>query len=581
MGRSRPERRFWGQPGREGPGGVGQPGAAGLNLARGLGAELRPLPPLQAGRLNEEAARHQPLPEVSVSRRDAPDGSATLSCRARGFDPRPVHVSWVRDGKETPAPPIGDASQLQTSVGIPQQAGAGHSYSCRVQHCGLQEALATPAPGEMGGLAPGILAALGLAALTGAGAALAGVVVWRRKRSDSGRSSFAPTAGHHSLSVLVTIITHEEDRTHHYFMITRLDDVQVLYYSSDTRKVRPTQPWAEQALGAEFFQKKTQEFLGYDEDSKGGIRRWMQLHNQTGGVHTVQAHVGCALSGQTPVDPRFQYAYDGGDLMRFDAQTGTWVAAVQPAVPVKQSWETGKTWTQYVQWLLQSECLEILRRLVQQGRAVLERQAPPTVSVSRRDDPDGSVTLSCRARGFYPRPIHVSWVRDGEDILAEKYSSGILPNDIHSYYTQSSLEISPQQEDGHRYACRVEHSSLGEPVLVWAPGKKGPLPPGVLAAIVLAVLVLAGAVGAGVILWRRKSGPYALAANFAGLAKDTDIVNICQSKVLHPSEQLIPQALTGDRHLLEAERRTRNPKSSIGMMKADSNLASGSKGTSQ
>uniref|UniRef100_A0A8C0GLC0 Ig-like domain-containing protein n=1 Tax=Chelonoidis abingdonii TaxID=106734 RepID=A0A8C0GLC0_CHEAB len=95
----------------------------------------------------------------------------------------------------------------------------------------------------------------------------------------------------------------------------------------------------------------------------------------------------------------------------------------------------------------------------------------PQVSVSRRDTPDSSVTLSCRARGFHPRPIHVSWVRDREDILAETDSSGILPNADSTYYRQSSLEISPQQQDGHRYACRVEHSSLGEPTVVW--GKWG------------------------------------------------------------------------------------------------------------
>uniref|UniRef100_A0A8C0IV50 Ig-like domain-containing protein n=1 Tax=Chelonoidis abingdonii TaxID=106734 RepID=A0A8C0IV50_CHEAB len=88
--------------------------------------------------------------------------------------------------------------------------------------------------------------------------------------------------------------------------------------------------------------------------------------------------------------------------------------------------------------------------------------APPEVSVSRRDTPDGSVTLSCRARGFYPRPIHVSWVRDGEDILAKMDSSGILSNADNTYYTPLSLEISLQQQDGHRYACRVEHSSRGE-----------------------------------------------------------------------------------------------------------------------
>ncbi|XP_075770741.1 uncharacterized protein LOC142823523 isoform X8 [Pelodiscus sinensis] len=128
---------------------------------------------------------------------------------------------------------------------------------------------------------------------------------------------------------------------------------------------------------------------------------------------------------------------------------------------------------------------------------------PPEVSVSRRDAPHGPVTLSCRASGFYPRPIHLFWVRDGGDVLAETSSSGILPLADGTYHTQSSLEIGPRP-DGPRYACRVEHSSLPAPVLVWAP-EKGPLPPGVLAAIVLAVLGLAGAAGAGVWLWRRKS----------------------------------------------------------------------------
>ncbi|XP_065258601.1 class I histocompatibility antigen, F10 alpha chain-like isoform X2 [Emys orbicularis] len=324
----------------------------------------------------------------------------------------------------------------------------------------------------------------------------------------------APTVagGRHSLAVLVTIVI-DEDWAHHYFMIAQLDDIKILYYSSDTREVRTTKEWAAQALGAEFFQNKTQEFWTYDEDSKGGMRRLMQQHNQTGGVHTEQIHVGCALSNQAPVDPRFQYAYDGGDFISFDNQTGTWVAAVQPAFLQKQLWETGKTWTQYVQWCLQHECMGTLRILLQQGMGVLEQQVPPIVSAFRRDAPDGSITLSCHARGFYPRPIHVSWVRDGEDILAEMDSSGILPYADSTYYRQSSLEISPQQEDGHRYACRVEHSSLPVPTLVWgeAPGKKGTLPPGAVAAIVLA---LAGAVGASVILWKRKSaGPFAPVAS--------------------------------------------------------------------
>uniref|UniRef100_K7FB74 Ig-like domain-containing protein n=1 Tax=Pelodiscus sinensis TaxID=13735 RepID=K7FB74_PELSI len=311
----------------------------------------------------------------------------------------------------------------------------------------------------------------------------------------------AVATGHRSLAVLVTGV-HEEG-INDFTMSTLVDGVRVAHYSSRTREVRPTQGWAAQALDAGFLQKKTQEFWGHEEGSKAQTQRWMQLYNQTGGVHTEQLHARCALGDQTPNYLRFQYAYDGQDFISFDLQTGTWVAAVQPAVFQKQYWETHKIWTRYVQWFLQHECLEILRSLVQQGQGVLERQVPPEVSVSRRAAPHGPVTLSCRASGFHPRPIHLSWVRDGGDVLAETSSSGILPLADGTYHTQSSLEIGPRP-DGPRYACRVEHSSLPAPALVWAP-EKGPLPPGVLAAIVLAVLGLAGAAGAGVWLWRRKS----------------------------------------------------------------------------
>uniref|UniRef100_A0A8C8VNY7 MHC class I-like antigen recognition-like domain-containing protein n=1 Tax=Pelusios castaneus TaxID=367368 RepID=A0A8C8VNY7_9SAUR len=142
------------------------------------------------------------------------------------------------------------------------------------------------------------------------------------------------------------------------------------------------------------------------------------------GFHTEQVHVGCALHGKVPMDPKFQYAYDGKDFISFDNQTGTWVAAVQPAFPQKQRWETSKTWSQYVQWFLQHECLETLRSLLEQGRAALEQQGP-------------------------------------------NRNYGILPNADGTYYTQSSLEISPQQEDRHRYACRVEHG-------LWLPQEEGP-----------------------------------------------------------------------------------------------------------
>lgn len=69
--------------------------------------------------------------------------------------------------------------------------------------------------------------------------------------------------------------------------------------------------------------------------------------------------------------------------------------------------------------------------------------------------------LVCRVTGFYPRPIRVAWLQDGEEVApgGRLSSSGILPNADLTYQLRSSLAVEPG--DGHSYACRVEHSSLG------------------------------------------------------------------------------------------------------------------------
>uniref|UniRef100_K7FAM8 Class I histocompatibility antigen, F10 alpha chain-like n=1 Tax=Pelodiscus sinensis TaxID=13735 RepID=K7FAM8_PELSI len=262
---------------------------------------------------------------------------------------------------------------------------------------------------------------------------------------------------------MVTGVTYENG-TYQYAMDIRLDGVRIGRYSSDTREVTPMLPWLGRALGSKYLQERTKEFQAHEQRLKEMIGWCMQQDSQRGGIHTGQVHIHCSLSDQAPVAPRFQFAYDGQDLISFDNQTGTWVADVPVASQLKQIWEKESTWTQYVQFFMRDDCLQTLRSLVQLRQWVLLSPVLPEVSVSLRDAPHGPVTLSCRASGFHPRPIHLSWVRDGGDVLAETSSSGILPLADGTYHTQSSLEIGPRP-DGPRYACRVEHSSLPAPAL--------------------------------------------------------------------------------------------------------------------
>jgi len=76
---------------------------------------------------------------------------------------------------------------------------------------------------------------------------------------------------------------------------------------------------------------------------------------------------------------------------------------------------------------------------------------------------DGILTLSCRAYGFYPRPIAISWMKDGMVRDQETHWGGIVPNSDGTYHASAAIDVLP--EDVDKYWCRVEHTSLPQPGL--------------------------------------------------------------------------------------------------------------------
>uniref|UniRef100_A0A8C3FM95 Ig-like domain-containing protein n=1 Tax=Chrysemys picta bellii TaxID=8478 RepID=A0A8C3FM95_CHRPI len=244
--------------------------------------------------------------------------------------------------------------------------------------------------------------------------------------------------------ILITGLN-EPDGTHRFFMLARLDGLALASYSSDTREVKPLREWAAQAVGASYLRKKTQEFRQYSAS--------FFLPVSPPGTHTLQLHVNCALDGDTPVRGQFHFAFDGQDFLILERDQSVWVPLAPGASNETHFWNAGHTWTLFAKEFLQEECVDTLRSLL---------RVPPGISVTYRDAPHGSATLSCHARGFYPRPIRVSWVRDGTEILPPMNASGILPHADGTYQIRQSLEIPSRW--GHGYACRVNHSSLGEPV---------------------------------------------------------------------------------------------------------------------
>ncbi|XP_066580169.1 SLA class II histocompatibility antigen, DQ haplotype C beta chain [Amia ocellicauda] len=101
--------------------------------------------------------------------------------------------------------------------------------------------------------------------------------------------------------------------------------------------------------------------------------------------------------------------------------------------------------------------------------STLDRRVPPTVRISSSKQPglQNPNILICYVMGFYPQEVNITWLKNGVE-TPEVKSSQLLPDGDWSYQTHMYLEL--PHKAGDTYTCKVEHSSLQEPIRMdWDP----------------------------------------------------------------------------------------------------------------
>ncbi|KYO34105.1 hypothetical protein Y1Q_0016788 [Alligator mississippiensis] len=294
-------------------------------------------------------------------------------------------------------------------------------------------------------------------------------------------------AGPHHLDILVTGAD-EEDGTHNYFMIAKVDDLCLpsitatpdplrsshrlryfytgvsepgpgmpefvtvgyvddqlfTHYDSETRRTQTRVDWMKQE-GLEYWDRMNQIMRAWQERFRVDLSTLQERYNQTGGCHTLQFMYGCELGKNDTPGGDFQYGYDGGDFLRYDLKTQSWTA--------------------------------------------------PKAQVSSKPSQDGLTTLSCRVHGFYPRDISVVWLKNGVAQPQETSRSGVVPNGDGTYQTWATIEIKPSSN--HDYTCSAEHVSLGAALRVaWDKSRTESnlmLIVGIITAVVFVIAVMGAA----------------------------------------------------------------------------------------
>ncbi|XP_062456854.1 T-cell surface glycoprotein CD1b-3-like isoform X1 [Rhea pennata] len=312
-----------------------------------------------------------------------------------------------------------------------------------------------------------------------------------------------PAVASHALHIFLTL-AFPNSMAVEVTIYAALDDVIFATQQQHTGEIVYLRPWVHPALPESQWEYLHDLFKIY-------VHNLILLLNGDAKQHhepypfVYQSVTGCDLHSNGSYTRFYRLSYNGRDLITFDVDRGRWenLEAGKVATRIATAFHDFIGFSVTLQYLLNDTCKDHMKKLILSGKKDLERQVKPAAVVFARTPEPGRLLLVCRVTGFYPRPVSVTWLRDGEEVPPgpELNSTPILPNADLTYQMRSVLAAAPR--DGHSYACRVRHSSLGDYSLLlhWAPASPKPQH---VAWIVIAVILAASAAVAGAVWWWRR-----------------------------------------------------------------------------
>ncbi|NWH28665.1 CD1D protein, partial [Grus americana] len=251
-----------------------------------------------------------------------------------------------------------------------------------------------------------------------------------------------------------------------------LEDILFATLEKYTWNIRYLYPWVYPALPAAEWENLQNLFRLYVHNfilSLAGDAKLFQIPYP----FVFQCMTGCNLYSNGSYTTFYHLAYNAQNFLSFDVDNSHWERQQESelAVQVERQFNTFAGFSANLQHLLNVTCVDHMKKFIEYGRADLERQALTfcVFSLWRMTWGAEGKGKGCAQRSECQAAISgssSSCTCDGQEVPPGPAlnTSDILPNADLTYQLRSILAVAPR--DGHSYACRVRHRSLGTRSLI-------------------------------------------------------------------------------------------------------------------
>uniref|UniRef100_A0A3B3C816 Class I histocompatibility antigen, F10 alpha chain-like n=1 Tax=Oryzias melastigma TaxID=30732 RepID=A0A3B3C816_ORYME len=281
-----------------------------------------------------------------------------------------------------------------------------------------------------------------------------------------------------------------------FVTVVLVDGQPFSYYDSQLRRELPRQSWTLQAEEPDFWERRTNKSIVDEQVFRSKVEMIKPSFNQTGGVHIVQLMYGCEWDDETgSIKGRWQFGYNGEDLMALDLKTSTWTAPTPVATFRKHKKDKDKGWAIRMNNYLSQGCPDKLKKYVSYGKSTLLRTESPLVSLLQKNFLS---PVKCHATGFYPDRAVMFWRKDGNEIHEGVEQGQILPNNDGTFQMSIDLKLLSDSVEKKRYECVFQFSGANESIITKLEETKiqtnGVNPYEVIIAVVIAVIIFAAVI---------------------------------------------------------------------------------------